>query len=253
MLFQDMILSRNKISLIHPFALTGLHTLQYLDISHNQLTSAPSISCVKRTLLTLDLSWNYIKYVSDTYFDYCNNIRNIHFVFNQLTAIPLVRNVSRTLQSLHLGHNNISDAKAIYGVYFPVLVSLFLESNKIGSICLPPLNFVPNLYWLYLSSNDLSRIHFPWNDTERPGWMQIILADNPWNCKGSLGWTHHCKPAIRPTDMICMGWLLLGDMICASPLQVQGRTPKGAGRSILLHWINIDSAMRFCDFSFAMK
>ena len=127
--FQDLDLSNNEIFQIDPFAFNGLHPLKYLDISYNELTSAPSISGVKTTLVSIDLSGNEIKYISDTYFDFCKIIRNIELRGNRLSAIPNVRNVSRTLHSLSLTNNYISDGKSIYGIYFPVLGTLSLHSN----------------------------------------------------------------------------------------------------------------------------
>ena len=247
---QDLDMSSNEIFQIDPFAFNGLYALQYLDISYNELTSAPSISGVKTTLIAIDLAGNKIKYISDAYFDSCKTIRNIELRYNRLSAIPNVGNVSSTLHSLSLAGNYISDVKSIYGIYFPVLRTLSLDSNKISKFSLPPPNFVPNLRWLSLWSNNLSRIYIPLSNTERRGQLQIELDDNPWNCNGPLGWTHKCKPAINPTDMICMEWLLLNGMICTSPKQVQGRTPKDAGKNTLLHRINTESVTIFRDLSF---
>ena len=69
--FQKLILTGNEISEIHQMAFNGLKTLEdYRDISHNQLSNAPSITSVKNTILHLDLSWNKLSHISDTYFRY---------------------------------------------------------------------------------------------------------------------------------------------------------------------------------------
>ena len=64
--FQVLLLSRNEIVKIHQMAFHGLSKLEELDISHNQLTMAPSLLYVKNTLQILDVSWNKIKTTSVT-------------------------------------------------------------------------------------------------------------------------------------------------------------------------------------------
>ena len=64
-------------------ALNGLSALEKLDISHNQLDRAPFISSMKNSILQLDLSWNEIFHISDTYF----HSKNIFVDNNQLIAI----------------------------------------------------------------------------------------------------------------------------------------------------------------------
>ena len=248
LLFQVLKLSNNEISQIHPFAFNGLYTLKDLDISNNQLTHAPSIRSVKTTLEALNLSWNYIKYKRDTYFRFCRNIRSIDLSRNQITIIPNIQIISTTLRYFKVGHNNISDVSPLFGIHFPRLKSLVFESNKIRRFCFPPPNFIPHLHWLSLSSNTLTQIHFPLNNVERPVKIRVLLADNPWHCNGSLSWTHQCMKGLEDATMVCMGWLVIKDMLCASPQQVQGCTPQEAGKNILLH--RHDNVIKWKHFPF---
>ena len=226
--FQELDLSHNKISQIHPTALKGLNALETLDIGVNRLTVAPSIVGVKATLKYFDLRWNYIKHISDTYFDSCRNIMHINLAVNLLTDIPNVRNISRTLRYISLEANNISSAQPIYGIQFPKLHLLHLMKNQIRSFCFPPLTFVPRVRKVYISLNNLSRIHLPQNYMRPSETILLDLADNPWNCNDSLGWTQHCTAESHLT-MMCMGWLEVKGMVCSSPQNVQGLTPKEAG------------------------
>ena len=117
-------LKENDIFKVHPLAFKGLNSLVILDISHNQLTIAPSIAHVKSTLETLRLSYNHIKFIGDTYFDRCINIRSVELVGNLLTNIPNLRNVTQTLLHLSLNKNELADVSPLYGIPFPKLSAL---------------------------------------------------------------------------------------------------------------------------------
>ena len=131
-------LSFNSIYKIDRLAFKGLHVLRKLAVSHNLLTSAPSIMDVKDTLQLLDLSWNDISNIRKSYFDSCYKMRRIYIHHSQLNIIPNLKGVSTTLQNLKLGANNISDAKSLYNIPLPKLGSLFLDSNQITKFVFRP-------------------------------------------------------------------------------------------------------------------
>ena len=222
-------LTNNNISQLHPFAFNGLHALVTLDISYNQLTVAPSIADVKTTLRDLNLSWNYIKFISDNYFHLCRSIIHLELCCNMLKDIPNVRGISRTVSYISLGNNNITNAQPLDGIRFPRLQSLSLTSNQIRSFCFPPLRFVPHLHWISLSSNNLSYIYFSRENISVPESIKISLSNNPWNCNTGMGWIQHCTQKPLET-MLCMEWLKIVGMICSSPQELQGRIPTEAGR-----------------------
>ena len=95
--FQDLSLPDNNIDSIHRFAFKGLKTLRVLDLSWNQLTSAPSLAEVESTLQELNLERNYIKHIKDSYFDFCMNIEYIDIGHNELKAFPSLQNIAKSI------------------------------------------------------------------------------------------------------------------------------------------------------------
>ena len=210
-------------------ALNGLNTLEELDISHNQLHRAPFISSVKNSILILDLSWNEISHISDTYFHSCKKIRNIFLDNNQLIQIPVLEYVSKSIIFVSLGSNNISNVKPIYGIRFPRLQTFSLENNQIRNFCFPPVNFAPRMAIVGLQSNYLQRIDFSEAHSSRKKVVHINLHHNPWHCNGSLDWTQQCTPETDRNVILCLEWIRVEGMICASPPGTHGLTPKEAG------------------------
>ena len=226
--FQDLLISYNNIDSIHRFAFKGLKALRVLNLAWNQLTSAPSLAEVEPTLQELNLERNYIKHIKDSYFDFCKNIEYIDIGYNELKAFPSMQNIAKSIVVFGVEGNNISDANFVYGNRFPELKNLMLGSNPIRRFCPPPGKFAPQLHTLLLVSCDLSMIHFP-NESHRQE-VQVYLDNNPWHCNGSLGWTQQCQLRDETTNVIvCMEWLFLRGMVCESPMEARGLTPKEAG------------------------
>ena len=210
-------------------ALHGLNTLEKLDISQNKLHRAPFISSVKNTILNLDLSRNEITHISDTYFHSFKKIRNIFLDHNQLIQFPNLEYISKSIIVVSLGSNNISNVIPMYGIRFPRLETLLLENNQIRNFCFPPVNVAPRLHVVGLQSNSLQRIDFSDTQSSRKQVVYVFLGHNPWHCNGSLGWTQQCTPETGMNAMLCLEWIRLQGMICASPPGTQGLTPKEAG------------------------
>ena len=162
------------------------------DISNNRLTSAPSLWEVKATLEQLQLGYNYIKYINDTYFDFCINIKYIHINFNKLTQFPSLQNIAKTIAVFEVAGNNMSNASFIYGNSFPKPLLLNLEYNQIREFCPPPGIFAPILHTMLLPGTKLSKIHFPL-ESHRRG-MEVFLnttpgiAMAPWAGPSSARW-----------------------------------------------------------------
>ena len=235
-LFQHLTLYSNAIYKIDQQAFTGLHALRILDISHNLLVSTPSIIDVKDTLEILDLSWNNLIIISETYFDSCSYMESIIIAGNQLSVMPNIKGASTTLKKIVLAYNNISDATPLYNIRLPNLRTLDLHSNQIENFCFP--SMIPYLDVVSLSSNRLSYLHFSQLNVTWSQKVYVFLENNPWHCNGSLGWTKNC--IARTNDyMLCMGWFLTKPIMCTSPRDVQGLTATEAGRNILLHSGNV--------------
>ena len=250
-IFQILTLTENEISHIHPSAFKDLNALVTVDISYNKLTSTPNIAYVKTTLKDLNLAGNYIKFISDAYFNSAMKLTNLHLGCNQLIDIPNIQNIARTLRFISMGCNNISSAQPLYGIYFPKLKYLHLDSNQIRSFCFPPWDFAPNLRLINLSSNNLSRIQFYHQNQRRSGTIELFLGNNPWNCNAAMGWIQNCTQDPFGA-MLCMGRLVVKDMICSKQEKVHDHIPKGSGRDMVLYkirmiaWVN--GTIVQCDF-----
>ena len=210
-------------------AFNGLNTLENIHIAHNRLNKAPYISNVKSTILRLDLSWNEISQISDTYFHFCKKIKYIFLNNNHLVAIPKLKYVSGSIFVLNLAVNNISNMIPIYGIHFPRLHALYLGANRIRSFCFPSADFAPMINFVDLHSNYLQRIAFPRANNSHRYNVRIQLKQNPWYCNASLDWTQQCTQDAHVNVMTCMEWLSVDGMICAGPPEAQGLTPKEAG------------------------
>ena len=240
---QHLRLSRNNIFELHGMAFSGLNVLHSLFISHNLLTYAPSLVGVRCTLQVLDLSWNRIISIGDSYFNLCIDIADIDLSMNQITDFPSLRSISKSLVTISLEGNNISLVDPMYGIYFPRLEFLHLGNNQIENYCFPPRQFAPRLSQVYLMNTKLSVIQFS-HVNSRAQQAEIFLRDNPWHCNDALGWTKQCVLE-KDSVMYCMEWLTVNHMICTIPLAVQGLTPKEAGVDMLCHITHFISLQRF--------
>ena len=225
--FQQLFLTQNRINFTHHYAFRGLKSLYKLDMSNNQLTSAPSLAEAQFNLRVLDLGRNYIKHIEDSYFNSFRSITHIHISFNELIHVPNLQNIAKTILAFRVQGNRISNANFIYGNRFPKLENLNLQINQIRIFCPPPGNNAPRLHSIYLQSNKLSSLHFPYDPQRQP--IDVMLENNPWHCDGSWGWTQQCQLQYRHGYIMeCMGKLSLWGMVCESPLEMKGLTPKHA-------------------------
>ena len=189
---QSLRLSGNNIFKIHDKAFNGLNTLGNLDISINQLTSAPSLIDLRATLEVLNLSRNRIISIGDSYFYLCIKISEIYLDLNRILVLPNIQAISKGIVSFSLEGNNISLVNPMYGIYFPRLRMLHLARNQIESYCFPPRHFAPRLSIVFLDNNKLSGIHFP-SVKSHSTQTKIFLQGNPWHCNSNLGWTEQCE------------------------------------------------------------
>ena len=157
---KNLWLSSNSIFDIHDMAFNGLNTLNWLDISLNQLTNVLSLVHLRSTLRILDLSWNRILSIGDSYFLLCINIANINLDMNQLKNFPCMQSISSTITTLSLEDNNISLVDPMHGCYFPKLKDLQLVHNQIEIYCFPPRHVAPQLSDVYLQNTNFQKYIF---------------------------------------------------------------------------------------------
>ena len=196
-----MRLSRNNIFEIHGMAFSGLNKFLRLDISHNLLTSAPSLFHLRSTLKSLDLSWNRIKSIGDSYFYLCIDIVQIYLDMNQITDFPNMQAISNIIAGISLQGNNISRGNSMYGIYVPRFDYLHLGYNQIENYCFPPWHFAPRLSQVYLQNNKISEMQFS-HVTFHAQQTDICLVGNPWYCNNVLGWTE----LYRMLTQACTVW-----------------------------------------------
>ena len=230
LLFQSLRLCKNNIFDIHDTTFSGLDALKRLDISSNLLTSAPSLANIRSTLQHLDLSRNMIISIDNSYFYLCNKISEINLGLNQIIDFPNMQAISNSIVRFSLEANNISLVNPMYDIYFPKLHAMQLAHNQIENYCFPPMRFAPRLSEVYLQYKKLSRIHFS-HVKSHLNQAEIYLLGNPWHCDNSLGGTEQCIEEDQ-SHMYCMNWLVVQNMICISPQEAQGMTPKEAGEDI---------------------
>ena len=147
---------------------------------------------------------------------------------NEMLEIPNLRSISHTITILSLDANKIRSVVPLYGIHFPNLHTLQQNFNQLTHFCFLPVNFAPQLQEVYLTSNHLSRISFSQTYSSIKREVLIILKSNPWHCNESLGLTQQCTH-MAINDMLCMGWLHVRGMICASPPNATGLLPSQAG------------------------
>ena len=150
--------------------------------------------------------------------------------------IPNLEYTSKTIGLLSLSSNNISNVIPMYGIRFPILQDLNLAGNQIKNFCFPPVTFTPRVKNVNLEANYLQIIYFSRAHSERTYMHEvyIFLGQNPWFCNGSLGWTRQCTQEPYLNAMACLDWLIVQGMICASPPEALGLTPKEAGRILFI-------------------
>nr|XP_046242965.1 leucine-rich repeat transmembrane neuronal protein 4 [Scatophagus argus] len=236
---KELILSSNKISLLHNKTFSAIPNLRNLDLSYNQLQSLqPGHFYGLRKLQNLHLRSNGLKQILIRTFLECRSLEFLDLGYNRL------RSLTRTtflglfkLKELHLEHNQFSRINFFIFPRLTNLQALYLQWNRIRAInqgvpwtwhkllkldlsgneiqILDPAVFqcMPNLQILNLESNKLSSV-----PEEAVGaWTSlttISLAGNAWDCSPSIcplmGWLRH----LRDSKDI--------SMICSSPKSVQG-------------------------------
>ncbi|KAM9743716.1 leucine-rich repeat transmembrane neuronal protein 4-like [Menidia menidia] len=245
---KELILSSNKITLLHNNTFTAIPNLRNLDLSYNKLQSLqPGHFNGLRKLQNLHLRSNGLRQISIRTFLECRSLEFLDLGYNRL------RSLTRTtflglfkLKELHLEHNQFSRINFFIFPRLTNLQALYLQWNRIRSISqgvpwtwqklqkldlsgneiqkLDPAVFqcMPNLEALNLESNKLSSVPVDavaaWTSL-----TAISLAGNAWDC----------RPSICPL----MGWLrTLRDpkdisMICSGPKSVQGERVVDAVRN----------------------
>jgi len=141
-------------------SISGLQSLNVLDVRHNRLKSIPTLSAA---LQTLELENNTIDQVSCSSFPSINALLSLSLKNNSITMLESDSFCNLfTLRSLDLSHNRLSNLEEISPALSKLasLQSLDLSYNSIANISSSSaLGTLPTLFDINLSRNGLSYIH----------------------------------------------------------------------------------------------
>lgn len=159
--------------------------LQHLDLSHNNLTAAPSSSC----------QWPA-------------SLQHLNLSSTGLEEVPAP--LPPSLKVLDVSHNHLHTAD----ISLSSLKKLFLNQNLLQVV--PSLRGVPVLDTLQLDNNSIAEL--PGAELQLLGRLQdVAVADNPFHCSCSGA---RALQALAATGHLGRGWP--GHYRCQSPAEYQG-------------------------------
>ena len=160
-------ISSNEIGSVHDLGVSALRhldclpLLSNLDLSNNELSMVEGDSLLSwATLESIDLSFNYIRFISETVFDNSSALTTLRMNNNQMSLLPPGLLSSLPLRELQLANNSLSSLPA----------SLLREQTSLerldlsGNILMPsglPANLTAELYNLIelnLCANQLNEL-----------------------------------------------------------------------------------------------
>lgn len=158
---KKLILSHNSISVLVPTLFESLSKLEYLDLSHNEITSHwldDRLFMNLSQLHYLDISFNKLTvFSSPMTFSSLQQLETLSLQHNELRQVPETIQYLRYLSSLDLSQNYIHDiTNASYLSNCRLLFNLNLESNLLENITRDAFSDLPALKVLNLANN---RIH----------------------------------------------------------------------------------------------
>uniref|UniRef100_A0A2K5EBE0 Podocan like 1 n=1 Tax=Aotus nancymaae TaxID=37293 RepID=A0A2K5EBE0_AOTNA len=136
-----------------------LHSLEYLDLSHNQLTTVPA--GLPRTLAILHLGRNRIRQVEAARLHGARGLRYLLLQHNQLGSSGLLAGALRPLRGLHTLHLYGNGLDRVPPALPRRLRALVLPHNRVAALGPRDLAATPGLAELNLAYNRLAsaRVH----------------------------------------------------------------------------------------------
>ena len=140
----------------------GQKSLEAIDLSHNFISSLRLTDLSLRSLKTLNLEYNRLKYLSDDCLNEVTNLQNLNFAHNQLAALPpQVFNKNENLLKLQLQNNSLTLLTSELFANLAQLEKLNLSHNAISAHLLSAETFaeLKNLKVLDLSHNEMADLN----------------------------------------------------------------------------------------------
>ena len=202
---------------LQSLSIEGNSSLQYLSLSHNQLSVCPDLSTLPN-LTYLDLSHNRITVIDSASFNMLTQLRWLSIASNAVTNIGIGAfcNCSQ-LEELHLTLlDNLMHINNETFTGLTALLTLNVSHNKnLRYIHAEALTCLMSLQTLDLSYNALSSLH----KSTLQGLTRlhtVTLHHNPWNCNCDTWWLHN---HLIGNTTAATTWRLLhpDDIVCAGP------------------------------------
>ena len=249
--FQEIMIMDVYISFIEDHALAGLVQLEELKIMACGLTSMPSVTDVKDTLLIFYLHYNHISYVPRGYF---RGFKKLHYLSpedNWLAQFPDVTDLSSTLISLEVQTNNITHfPNWTLNVSMEKLDDIVIFENRIREF--PPiiLQYQRKLRSISMYLNNLTRVS-PYNGVARDLVTSVWIEGNPLHCDCSLSWVES-DDVITDDDDVITGVIEYTGGRCQSPERLKGRylAELGLHHNITMKWYSKLPAVRSVEGDF---
>ena len=222
--FQSVYILKRLIRNIDIHAFEGLQSLKNIYITSCQLSKAPPIRPLAKTLVILNLVMNNITHIPPEYFHGFDLLERVFLSHNSIKYLPEMHHLNRSLMCLKLDWNRLEDIKPLYFVSFEKLKRLYLDHNFLTNLSFETTVW-PVMEIVTLRHNLLSTIN-PFRRMTK-GETGIFLSNNLLHCNRELCWLGHCKDMQKANyqyrALVCSLYrarkVIYYDLTCNSPTE----------------------------------
>ena len=204
-------------------AFCGLAALETLDLSKNNMATAPELLSVKSSLEYLELEKNMIQHFPSDYFDGFGVLHSVNIGHNQLYSAPNMGYVRHCLRVVTMSGNKLETLGEgmTGGLNMTTLEYLNVRNNRIRHFDVTILAQMPRVTSLDLSTNQLQHLTNPTAyllSSSREWPLTVDLYLNPLICDKGLSWLLVlAEDDNKSDDCVC------NQPVCHSPHCVKGR------------------------------
>ena len=204
-------------------AFCGLGSLKTLDLSNNNIATAPELLPVKSSLKYLKLEKNIIQHFPSDYFEGFEVLHSVNIGYNQLHFAPNMGYVGHSLQLFTIDGNKLKklDDRLTGGLNMSILQYLNVRNNEIRHFDVTIITQLPRIVHIDLVANQLQHMADPTvcllsSSREWPLILDLYL--NPLICDKGLSWLLVLAENDNSTDdCVC------NQPVCHRPHCVKGR------------------------------